>query len=101
MTGLVAWREGVDDDHAAAAAWTGPGEYGRIVVLALGGLGLRRDDAKQRAGAGDVLGTAAVGEQSPGSSPGQAPWRMRWKPDGSTCIRKRRMNSWVGSVMVL
>jgi putative ABC transport system substrate-binding protein len=26
---------------------------------------------------------------------------MRWKPAGSTCIRKRRMNSWVASVIVL
>jgi hypothetical protein len=31
----------------------------------------------------------------------ESEWRMRWKPLGRTCIRKRRMNSWVGSVMVL
>src|SRR5919112_1237683 len=28
-------------------------------------------------------------------------WRMRWKPSGTVCCRKRRMNSSAGSVMTL
>jgi hypothetical protein len=48
-----------------------------------------------------ALVALAAGEEAPGSGPGQATWRMRWKPLGRTWMRKRRMNSGVPSVMVV
>ena len=62
-----AWLERLDDDHAAAAAWAGA-----ICGLRLGGSGADCFDGingnywrrEQLAGAGDVVGALAAGEQA-------------------------------------
>ncbi len=78
------------------------GEGRRFGVLGgLGVMGVGGRHGEQFAGTGDVAGAPAIGKEAPGSSPGQAPWRMRWNPEGSTWMRKRRMNSGIGRVMVL
>ena len=56
--------EGLDDDHAAAAARAWERVHRRLVGAGVAGLALRRRDAEQLAGAGDVLGAPAVGEQA-------------------------------------
>ena len=96
MRRTASGREALDDDHAATATRTWSRQHARLVGrCGLGRLGLFRAgrSGEQLAGAGDVLGALAAGEQ--------AIVRMRWKPAGSTWIRKRRMNSWVGSVISL
>ncbi len=72
-----------------------------MVVGARVGLVLVRLDGEQLACAREVLDASAVGEEAPGSGPGQAACRMRWKPVGRTWMRKRRMNSAIGRAMVL
>src|SRR5262245_23245721 len=68
MLRLAAAREGLDDDHAAAAAGTWVSQRARPVVGRCGIAGLRRFRVgrygEQLAGAGNVGGTVAVGEQS-------------------------------------
>jgi hypothetical protein len=87
--------EPLNDDHAATAAGA------EICRLRLGRIGADCFDGingndwrrEQLAGTGDIVGALAAGEQ--------AVVAMRWKPAGSTCMRKRRMNSWVASVITL
>ena len=94
MLRRASWTERRDDDQASAAAGTREGEGARPVER-IGAIGVGRGCAsgEQRADAGDVGGAIAVSQESPGSGPGQAAWRMRWKPRGRTCIRKRRMTA--------
>ena len=54
---LAAGREGLDDDHAAAAAWTG----GRRPNISIG---LRLWHGEQFARPRDVVGTGGLGEQA-------------------------------------
>src|SRR5438132_1895360 len=54
---LAAGREGLDDDHAAAAAWTG----GRRPNISIG---LRLWHGEQFARPRDVVGTGRLGEQA-------------------------------------
>src|SRR5260370_7550753 len=67
MLGLAAAREGLDDDHAAAAAWAWLRQHARL--LGFGGAGglVRRHAGRhgeQFAGARDVGRAMAIGEQS-------------------------------------
>ena len=95
----------------------------RIAVGLCGGIRRpqRLDDAHGRARArARLIGRSRIGRASPAEgrrheveqlaasarlsafTPLAAPqWRMRWKPVGSAWIRKRRMNSWASSVIVL
>src|SRR5206468_3331762 len=58
--------EGLDDDHAAAAARAWEQGRWRLVGtrVSVAGLVLRRLDAEQVADAGEVLGAPAIGEQA-------------------------------------
>ena len=58
--------EGLDDDHAAAAARAWERVRRRLVGIGVGvaGLVLSCLDAEQLAGAGEVLGAPAIGEQA-------------------------------------
>ncbi len=58
---MGATLEGLDDDHATAATGTGLRERRHLAII---GIGLCRDAAKQLAGPGDVGGAPAVGEQA-------------------------------------
>src|SRR5215468_8734306 len=72
MPGHRAAREGLDDDHAAAAVWAGM----RFDVI--GGIvrfGLRLWEDKQLAGARDVLDPLAVGEQAVVADAVEAGWQ--------------------------
>ena len=95
MLWLAAAREGLDDDHAAAAARAWLRQHAQLLRFG-GAVGLVRRHAgrpgEQLAGARDVGCAMAIGEQSIVTDAMHA---------GSTCMRKRRMNAWVGSVMVL
>ena len=68
MARLAAAREGLDDDHTAAAAGTWPRQHARLVGFwrGLGYLGLLWAgwDGEQVACACDVGSTVAIGEQS-------------------------------------
>ena len=94
MSRLAAAREDLDDDHAAAAARAGTWQQARLVRR--GGLVVLRLDARrhteQLAGAGDVGGAVAVGEQAVVTDAVEAL--------GQPCIRNRRMNSCGASVIV-
>src|SRR6202163_2821719 len=57
-----------------------------------GGLAFRFCSGEQLTRTCDVIGARAFGERPQ--------WRMRWKPLGSTWMRKRRMNSSTASVMI-
>ena len=64
---LAAAREGLDDDHAAAAAGAGMLWCFWLVGLGVGGLdGIDRDEwhCEQFAGTRDVVGTGGAGEQA-------------------------------------
>jgi hypothetical protein len=65
-------REDLDDDHAAAAAWTG-----RLAGIGggRGGIGFRFCNGEQLAGTGDVVGARAFGEQAVVADAVQAFWQ--------------------------
>ena len=78
----------------------GAGEGAEEFVPGLGGARLRfRVDAEEETHLCDTGASVAVGQDAPGSSPGQAPCRILMKPLGRTCWRKRRMNSSAGRVV--
>jgi len=64
-------REHLDDDHATAAAWTG-----RLVAIdgGIGGLAVRFCHGEELAGAADVGGARAFGEQAVVADAVQAFW---------------------------
>src|SRR5260221_4461746 len=66
-------REGLDDDHAAAATWTC-----RLVVIGSIGIGrfaLRLWRSEQFADARDVVGAGGVGQQAVVAGGGGGPWQ--------------------------
>ena len=65
MLRLAAAREGLDDEHAAAAAWAWPRQHARFVECCFGHLGLfcGRRHGEQLAHVRNVFGAAAAGEQ--------------------------------------
>src|SRR3989442_15028683 len=63
-------REGLDDDHAAAATWTC-----RLVVIrsiGIGGFALGLWPSEQFAGARDVVGAGGLGQQAVVAGGGEA-----------------------------
>jgi len=67
MPRCAATLECLDDDHSSAATWAGiRGQVGLTIIRGGGvvGLRLRRWNIEQLTGSGDVLGPAAIGEQS-------------------------------------
>lgn len=73
---LMSWRctvrEDLDDDHAAAAAWTG-----RLAGIGggRGGIAFRFCNGEQLAGTSDVVGARAFGEQAVVADAVQAFWQ--------------------------
>jgi hypothetical protein len=64
---LTATREGLDDDHAATAAWTGQRQRPRFfVVIGLGGLEIARASrhGQQLTDPFDIAGAGAMSEQT-------------------------------------
>jgi len=95
MFGLTTAREGLDDDHAAAAARTRTWQYALLVGRdRFGRLRLFRGGwrGEQRARSREVGSTIGFGKQSVVG--------MRCKPLGRTWMRKRRMNSLVARVIL-
>src|SRR6478609_4639013 len=72
MPWRCATREHLDDDHAAAAAWTG-----RLAGIdcGSGGLAFRFCSGEQLTGAGDIVGTRAFGEQAVVADAVEAFWQ--------------------------
>src|SRR5882757_5452409 len=64
MPRCAAALEGLDDDHAATAARAWERVHRRLVGVGIAGLALRRRDSEQLAGAGEVVGAPAIGEQA-------------------------------------
>src|SRR5260221_7762250 len=67
MSRIAAGLEGLDDDHAAAAAGARVRERWRLAVVAgasVAGLARWRRHAEQLARSGDVLGASAIGEET-------------------------------------
>jgi hypothetical protein len=61
---LLSWVEGFDDDHGSAAAGARLAERLWRCIGLVDGRVLRRRDVKQFAGAGEVLGAAAIGKKA-------------------------------------
>ena len=92
MTRFAAGLEGLDDEHATAAAGAWMRE--RLRRIDLGRLfGGRHGQVQELARRGDGVGTVAAGEQAVVAD--------AVEPLGRTWIRKRRMNSPTSSVMVV
>ena len=100
MLRLAAAREGLDDDHAAAAARAWARQHAGLVGRGFGRFGFVRMSrhGEQLARVRNVFGAVAVGEQPIVSDAVEA---LRQHMDQEAPIRKRRMNSSVASVMVL
>src|SRR5271167_2413011 len=92
MARCCAALEVLDDDHAAAAAWTAIDRW----LVNIGGIstgGLILWHREQLASASDVVGTRGFGEQAVMADAVEA--------FGSTWMRKRRMNSSMARVIAL
>ena len=93
--GSSAQKRGDNAHHAAAF-----GARGRVDVclrrrrsLVSRGLGALDPFEKSGPTQGELCGATAIGLKPK--------WRMRWKPSGRVCRRKRRMNSSGTSFMIL
>src|SRR6202023_3458588 len=88
--------ERLDDEQAAAAAWAWTRERRQFGCVSRFGIvrdRVRLRNVQQRARFGDVVSAVAVGQEPVVADAMEA--------FGKTCIRKRRMNSSVASVMSL
>ena len=103
MLRLAAALEGLDDDHAAAAARAWLRQYARLVDCCFGRVGLfwARRHGEQLASVRNVRGSVGTGEQPIVSDAMEALGQHPRLRGGGLWIRKRRMNSSVASVIVL
>ena len=77
MLRLAVAREGLDDDHAATAAWTWTRQHAGFIDRCFGCLGLflGRRHGEQLAGVRDVGGTVGAGEQAVMANAMEAFWQ--------------------------